>query len=73
MILYMAKLSEDTKRLLIALLFVLILFFIIVGCIGVIVKKIMKKQAEGADDMMYNVTSRFQIVATSERPIVAKA
>ena len=55
MILYMAKLSEDTKRLLIALLFVLILFFIIVGCIGVIVKKIMKKQAEGADDMMYNV------------------
>ena len=55
MILYVGKLSEDSKRLLIALLFVVILVFIIVGCIGVIVKKIMKKQADGADDMMYDV------------------
>lgn len=55
MILYLAKLSEDTKRLLIALLFALIIFFIIVGCIGLIVKKVMKKQAQGADDMMYDV------------------
>ena len=55
MILYAAKLSEDSKRLLIALLFALIVFFIIVGCIGLIVTKIMKKQAEGADNMLYDV------------------
>lgn len=55
MILYASKLSEDSKRLLIALLFALIVLFIIIGCIGLIVKKIMKKQAEGADDMMYDV------------------
>ena len=55
MILYIGKLSEDSKRLLIALLFALIIFFIIVGCIGLIIKKIMKKQAQGADDMMYDV------------------
>lgn len=55
MILYMAKLSEDSKRLLIAFLFLFIIFFIIVGCIGILVKKVMKKQADGADDMMYNV------------------
>ena len=52
---YAAKLSEDSKRLLIALLFALIVFFVIVGCIGLIVKKIMKKQAEGADNMLYDV------------------
>lgn len=55
MILYLGKLSEDSKRLLIALLFALIIFFIIVGCIGLLIKKTMKKQAEGADDMMYDV------------------
>lgn len=55
MILYVGKISEDTKRLLIALLFALIIFFIIVGCIGLVVKKVMKKQAKGADDTMYDV------------------
>ena len=55
MILYIAKLSEDSKRLIIALLFVLIILFVIVGCIGTIIKKVMKRQAQGADDMMYDV------------------
>lgn len=55
MIFFLGKMSEDTKRLLIALLFALIIFFIIVGCIGLIVKKVMKRQAQGADDMMYDV------------------
>ena len=55
MIFYAAKLSEDSKRLIIALLFILIVFFVIVGCIGTIIKKVMKKQAHGADDMMYDV------------------
>lgn len=55
MILYASKLSEDSKRLIIALLFILIVFFVIVGCIALIVKKIMKHQAQGADDMMYDV------------------
>lgn len=55
MILYIGKLSEDSKRLIIALLFVLIVLFVIVGCIGTIIKKVMKQQAHGADDMMYDV------------------
>lgn len=55
MILYIAKLSEDSKRLIIALLFILIVLFVIVGCIGTLIKKIMKRQAQGADDMMYDV------------------
>lgn len=50
-----AHLSEDAKRLIIALLFAIIVLFIIVGCIGLIVKKVLKRQAQGADDMMYNV------------------
>ncbi len=56
MILYIAKLSEDSKRLIIALLFILIVLFVIVGCIGTLIKKIMKRQAQGADDMMYDLS-----------------
>ncbi len=52
---YLAKISEDSKRLIIALLFILIVLFVIIGCIGIIIKKVMKKQAQGADDMMYDV------------------
>ena len=52
---YALHMSEDSKRLIIALLFALIVIFIIVGCIGLIVKKVMKKQGEGADNMMYDV------------------
>ena len=55
MILYIGKLSEDSKRLIIALLFILIVLFVIVGCIGTLIKKVMKRQARGADDMMYDV------------------
>ena len=55
MILYIGKLSEDSKRLIIALLFILIVLFVIVGCIGTLIKKVMKRQAHGADDMMYDV------------------
>lgn len=50
-----AALSEDAKRLIIAILFLFIVIFVIVGSVAVLVKKIMKKQGEGADDMMYNV------------------
>lgn len=50
-----AALSEDAKRLIIAILFLFIVVFVIVGSVAVLVKKIMKKQGEGADDMMYNV------------------
>lgn len=55
MILYIGKLSEDSKRLIIALLFILIVLFVIVGCIGTLIRKVMKRQAHGADDMMYDV------------------
>ena len=53
--LLLGKINADTKRLIIALLFVVIVFFIIVGSIALIVRKVMRKQAEGADSMLYYV------------------
>lgn len=51
----LAHLSEDSRRLIIALLFIFLFIFLIIGSIGLLVKKIMKKQALGADEMLYNV------------------
>jgi len=50
-----ARISEDGRRVLIALLFVFIFLFIIIGSIGILIKKVMQKQAKGADEMLYNV------------------
>lgn len=48
-------LSENDKRLIIALIIIFILLFIIVGYLGLLIKKIMKMQGEKADKMMHDV------------------
>ena len=48
------KLTENDKRLIIVLLLLIILLFVIVGYIGVLVRKIMKLQATKADDMLHD-------------------
>ena len=50
-------LSENDKRILIALAILLILIFVIVGYIGLIVEKIMKHQAKKAGVMMHDVVA----------------
>lgn len=49
------KLSENDKRLIIVLLLVLILVFVIVGYLSLLVKKIMKLQANKMEDMVHDV------------------
>ena len=49
------KLTENDKRLIIVLLLVFILVFVIAGYIGLLVRKIMAKQAEQAEDMLHDV------------------
>jgi len=49
------KLTENDKRLLIALLLILILLFVIFGYLGLLVKKIMKKQGDKGEDLIHDV------------------
>ena len=49
------KLTENDKRLIIVLLVILILLFVIVGYIGVLVRKIMRHQAKEAESMLCDV------------------
>ena len=49
------KLTENDKRLIIVLLLVFILVFVVAGYIGLLVRKIMAKQAEQAEDMLHDV------------------
>ncbi|MBQ0008883.1 MAG: hypothetical protein KBS97_01205 [Firmicutes bacterium] len=49
------KLTENDKRLIIALLLVFILLFVIVGYVSLLVKKIMNRQASKADAMLKDV------------------
>ena len=62
------KLTENDKRLIIVLLLLIILLFVIVGYIGVLVRKIMKLQATKADDMLHDVV--VSGVITSERKLL---
>ena len=55
MIVTLIKLTENDKRLIIVLLLLLILLFVIVGYIGLLVRKIMSFQASKADDMLHDV------------------
>ena len=61
------KLTENDKRLIIVLLLVFILLFVIVGYIGLLVRKIMSAQAAKADDMLHDVVEAG--VITSERKL----
>ncbi len=60
------KLTENDKRLIIVLLLVLILLFVIVGYIGLLVRKIMKFQASKADDMLHDVVEAGVITEESK-------
>jgi hypothetical protein len=51
----LVALSENDKRLIIALVIIFILLFIIVGYLGLLIKKIMKIQGDKADKMMHDV------------------
>ena len=53
----MAKMSEDTKRVIILIFLIFILFFVIVGALYVLVKNIMKKQGSKADEMLSSVVN----------------
>ena len=51
----LVKLTENDKRLIIVLLLLVILLFVIVGYLGLLVRKIMSHQAKKADDMLNDV------------------
>lgn len=58
-------LTETDKRVLIALGLLLILIFVIVGYLGLLVEKIMKRQAKKASEMMHDVIAAK--IITNER------
>lgn len=51
----LAQLSESDKRLIIVLLLVFVLVFLIVGYLGVLIKKIMTFQGKKMDDLVHDV------------------
>jgi len=53
--LFLIKLTENEKRLIIALLIAVILVFVLIGFLGLLVKKIMLSQAHRADTFMYDL------------------
>ncbi len=55
------KLTENDKRIIIALLLILILLFVLIGYISLAVKKVMKFQGKRAEDMLYNVVKTKQV------------
>ena len=55
MISMLVKLSENEKRLIIGLLIAVILIFVLIGFLGLLVKKIMISQAHRADTFMYDL------------------
>ncbi|MFA5422007.1 MAG: hypothetical protein WC344_04455 [Bacilli bacterium] len=55
MIPFLVTLSENEKRLIIGLLIAVILVFVLIGFLGLLVKKIMSSQARRADTFMYDL------------------
>lgn len=55
MIPFLVTLSENDKKLLIALAIAVILIFVLIGFLGLLVKKIMTAQANRADTFMYDL------------------
>lgn len=60
------KLSENDKRVLIAVCLVFILLFVLIGYIVVIVKRIMRQQAKVVDNGMYDLV-KTKIITTPRR------
>ncbi|MCQ2752755.1 MAG: hypothetical protein MJ206_00620 [Bacilli bacterium] len=58
-------LSENEKRVLITLVVLILLVFVIVGYIGLLVEKTMKKQGKRASTMMYDVVTA-KVVTTEK-------
>lgn len=63
---FLIALSENDKRILIALGILLILLFVIVGYIGLLVERIMKHQAKKAGTMMHDVVAAKVITTEKE-------
>lgn len=61
------KLTENDKRVLIALLLIIILLFVLIGYISLGIKKLMNFQGKRAEDMLYNVVKTKQVY--SERQL----
>lgn len=55
MIVTLAKMSEDTRRVLILIFLLFIIVFVLVGALYMLVKSIMKKQGSKSDEMLANV------------------
>lgn len=54
---FLIALSENEKRIILALLLLLILIFVIVGYLGLLVEKVMKKQGNKISSMMHDVVA----------------
>lgn len=65
-LLVLVRLSENDKRILIAICLVLILLFVLVGYIVVIVKRIMAWQGKAVDNLMYDLV-KAKIVTTPRK------
>jgi len=52
---FLIKLTENDKRIIIALLIILILVFVLIGYLGMLIKRIMVFQAHRADTFMYDL------------------
>ena len=61
----LVKLTENDKRLLIALFIVFILIFVLIGYLVKLIKRIMKRQGKMVDTFMYDMV-RFKIVKTTK-------
>ena len=60
------KLTENDKRLIIVILLLVILLFVIVGYVGLLVRKIMVSQSKKADDMLHDVVASGVITSESK-------
>ena len=52
----LVQFTENDKRLLVAILLVLILIFVLAGYIGILITRLMKWQGKKVDDMMHDIT-----------------
>lgn len=63
---FLLQLGENDKRILISLGILLILLFVIVGYVGLLVERIMKRQAKKAGTMMHDVVAAKVITTEKE-------
>ena len=63
---FLLQLGENDKRILISLGILLILLFVIVGYVGLLIERIMKRQAKRAGTMMHDVVAAKVITTEKE-------